>query len=557
MSRRKLRVALAQINPTLGDLDGNTSLICEHIERAKAAGAELVAFPELCVSGYPPEDLLLRPHFIADCIAQLPKIAAAAKGITAVVGAIRRQGNSVYNAAQIFHRGRKSAAYRKQILPNYGVFDEKRYFQPGTGNDIWQLGEAILGISVCEDIWLPDGPFVDISSSPYHAGKHRERMKMLHTRARATGTFVCYVNTVGGQDELIFDGGSMIISPSGRLLAEGRLFEEDMVIHDIDTDEATRKMFKAESSPNLRKHRLKAYRRTKPMPLHLPHLAPRYNRWEEVYRALMLGLRDYVEKNRFDKVVTGMSGGVDSTLATAVAVDALGADRVIGVTMPSQYTSEGTLADAGKAAERLGIRLITLPIEEKFKTYIENLSEVFAGQPEGTTEENIQARIRGNLLMALSNKFGWLVVTAGNKSETSVGYATLYGDMAGGFALLKDVPKTWVYELCRQRNDMAGTDLIPEGVIRRAPSAELRPNQTDQDTLPPYDILDAIIDAYVEQDMSRAEIAAMGFEQALVERIAKMIDRNEYKRRQAPPGLKITPKAFGRDRRMPITNKYS
>ncbi|NQT21065.1 MAG: NAD+ synthase [Planctomycetes bacterium] len=563
------RVALAQVDPTVGDLAGNRELMCKYIEMAKALGADLVAFPEMCLTGYPPEDLLLRPHFVADSKAALRRLASCADGITVVAGCVYNRGGQVHNAAAVLHRKRIVGVYCKQLLPNYGVFDEKRYFAPGEENIVWHLGEAGIGVSICEDIWLNDGPhlaqvgagagvIVNISSSPYHAGKHPGRQKMLRARARATGAYVCYANLVGGQDELIFDGGSMIISPTGKMIAMGTQFEEDLVVADLDLSavRGPRKSAPPGGGP-VAARKLQPYKRQNDRPQVACRVAPGLARWEEVYCALVLGLRDYVVKNRFEKVTIGLSGGIDSALTAAVAVDALGSENVIGVTMPSRYTSNATLSDSGRTARNFGIRLITLPIENAFRAYLDDLADVFDGLAPDTTEENIQARIRGNLLMALSNKFGWLVITTGNKSETSTGYCTLYGDMAGGFSILKDVPKTWVYKLAEHRNRQAGADYIPQSIIDRAPSAELRPDQKDEDSLPPYDVLDQILDAYIEKDKSRAQIEKMGFDPGLVARVAGLVDRNEYKRRQAPPGLKITPKAFGRDRRMPIVNRYT
>ena len=562
------RIALAQVDPTVGDLAGNCDLMSQYIRRARDLGADLVAFPEMCLTGYPPEDLLLRPHFIEDSKAMLKNLAACADGITVVAGCVSGRGKKAFNSAAVLHRRRIAGNYRKQLLPNYGVFDEKRYFAPGTENLIWKLAPAVLGISICEDIWCDDGPHTDqaragagiilnVSSSPYHVRKHLFRRKMLGARAKSTGAYVCYVNLVGGQDELIFDGGSMIIGPTGKLLAQGKLFEEDLVVCDLELDAARGPKGRRKPARPITTRELNPYRRQAVRPAISPHSVRGPGRWEEIYRALMLGLRDYVRKNGFQKVVLGFSGGIDSTLTAAIAADALGSENVIGVTMPSRYTSGATRSDAETVARRLQVRLIALPIENVFKTYLEDLANAFDAMPADVTEENIQARIRGNLLMALSNKFGWLVLTTGNKSETSTGYCTLYGDMAGGFSLLKDVLKTWVYELAEFRNEQAGTDYIPRSVIERPPSAELRPDQKDEDSLPPYDVLDPILDAYIEKDKSRAQIVKMGFDPALVDRVAGMVDRNEYKRRQAPPGLKITPKAFGRDRRMPITNKYA
>jgi len=562
------RVALAQVNPTVGDLAGNVRLMCDYVERAVALGADVIAFPELCVSGYPPEDLILRPHFIEDTRQALLELAACSGNVTTVVGCPYTSRGSIFNAAAILHRKRVAGTYFKQQLPNYGVFDERRYFQHGNRNCIWQLGDALVGVTVCEDIWLDNGPhkaqarsgagvLINVSASPYHARKYRSRKKMLSERARAAGSYVCHVNLVGGQDELVFDGGSMIIGPDGEQVAAGRLFEEDLVVADLDLTRLrpTRRRPRPVKGMTLRT--LKPYARQPVRPELPEHFAPGFSQWEEIYRALALGLHDYVTKNGFAEVVLGLSGGIDSALTAAIAVDSLGRENVIGVTMPSQYTSPGTRTDAEALANNLGIRLITLPIAEIFDVYLRNLAGVFEGCRPDVTEENLQARIRANLLMALSNKFGWLVITTGNKSETSVGYCTLFGDMAGGYSALKDVPKTWVYELARARNRQAGYDYIPQSIIDRPPTAELKPDQKDQDTLPPYDLLDAILDAYIEKDKSRAQIVQMGFDPAIVDKVAAMVDKNEYKRRQAPPGLKITPKAFGRDRRMPITNKYT
>ena len=562
------RIALAQIDPTVGALAANTELMRGCIERARAAGADLVAFPEMCLTGYPPEDLLLRPGFVADAVAQLDRLAEYARGITVVTGCVDARGKKVFNSAAVLHCGRKAGIYHKHILPNYGVFDEKRYFHPGEENSVWRLGNVTVGISICEDIWFASGPQLDqaragadvilnISSSPFHARKLLERQRMLRSRARTLGTCVCYANLVGGQDELIFDGGSSVMDPTGKLIATGRQFEEDLVVADLDVQAVRGLVRGQEPGGAVRVRMLKPCEPPGAKPPITVHMAPGFARWEEVYRALVLGLRDYVVKNRFQKVLVGLSGGIDSAITATVAADALGKENVTGVTMPSRYTSQGTFSDSQLVARNLDIRLITMPIENIFTGYLGTLAEPFGGTAPDITEENLQARIRGNLLMALSNKFGWLLLTTGNKSETSTGYCTLYGDMAGGFALLKDVPKTWIYELSAYRNQRAGFDLIPDSVIKRPPTAELKPNQTDQDTLPPYDVLDAIIEAYVERDLSRAEIVKMGFDPAVVSRVATMIDRNEYKRRQAPPGLKITPKAFGRDRRMPITNRYS
>lgn len=570
---RKLRVGLAQMNPTVGDLAGNLRKVRRTISEAKKLGVQLLAFPELMLSGYPPEDLLLKPGFLADCRHTLGKAAAAARGIVVLVGAPEPSPDRSlpYNTCFVLCRGRVAARYRKIHLPNYGVFDEKRYFRAGEKALVFELGNSAVGINICEDIWVDNGPTAaqvllggagvvfNISASPYSRGKGPERETLMKGRARENRCFVCYVNLVGGQDELVFDGSSVIASPQGRTIARGRMFEEELIVADIEAQRAGdgRPRGKAPHTtyaieraslpaPPAGKHaRLPGRRRADyPGPV------------EEIYKALVLGTRDYVDKNGFSRVLLGLSGGVDSALAAVIAVDALGRKRVTGVTMPSTYTSRATLRDAGLLAENLDIRLLELPIDGIFRCYLEHLRGAFAGRREDATEENIQARIRGNLLMALSNKFGWLVLATGNKSELAVGYCTLYGDMAGGFAVLKDVPKTMIYPLSRYRNRRGGRSVIPASTIRRKPTAELRAGQFDQDTLPPYDVLDRIIELYVERDMTPAEIVGEGLDPDMVRRTIRMIDLNEYKRRQGPPGIKITPKAFGRDRRLPITNRY-
>ncbi len=580
---RPLRIGLAQLNPTVGDLDGNVARIRDTIERARALGVELLAFPELVVPGYPPEDLLLRPAFIQGCIDRTRELAAFTAGMTVIVGSVERDVD-LYNSAAVMHDGRWVGTARKRYLPNYGVFDENRYFMSERKSVVFARGGCVFGVNVCEDIWLSGGPseeqvvrggaevILNLSASPYHANKADERRKMISTRASDNLAIVCYVNLVGGQDEIVFDGSSLILDEKGRVLAEGAAFEEDLVIADVDLDE----VFKARlHDPRLRKER--ALDESEPLPrIHLdspaatlekgsvatltkPALAPRPARVElsdeaEVYAALTLGVRDYVRKNGFSTVVLGLSGGIDSALTACIAVDALGAANVEGVSMPSPYTSPESREDAAALAKSLGMRLQTIPIAGMMKAFDGALAAPFAGRAADITEENLQARLRGNTLMALSNKFGWLVLTTGNKSETSVGYSTLYGDTAGGFAVLKDVYKTQVYALARWRN--ASGAVIPENTIVRAPSAELKPGQTDQDTLPPYDALDAILRQYVEEDRSAPEIARLGHDETLVRRVARMVDLAEYKRRQSPPGIKITPRAFGKDRRLPITNRW-
>ena len=595
MQTSHLRVALAQINVTVGDLVGNVRKIVAGLERAREVGADLVAFPELAVTGYPPEDLLLKPSFVAANRAALDEITAAAHGLTAVVGFADVQ-EDVYNAAAVLHDGALAGVYHKQYLPTYSVFDEDRTFRAGEANPLFTLGEVVFGVSVCEDIWYPEGPpqvqaragahlLVNVSASPYHAGKGAARERMLATRAADNVAIVAFCNLVGGQDELIFDGGSVIFDARGEVVARAAQFEEDLLVADVDVGEVFRQRLhdprqRKATHPPLRpplaggdSHPpfppplpggdrggvivLPQVGPQEPRP-HLagPHVIEPLPRLEEIHRALALGTRDYVRKNGFQRVVIGLSGGVDSTLVACIAADALGPENVTGVAMPSRYSADFSQTDAAHLAGNLGLHFLVIPIERPFSAYLDTLAEPFAGREPDTTEENLQARVRGNLLMALSNKFGWLVLTTGNKSEMSVGYATLYGDMAGGFAVIKDVPKTLVYELARWRNDQEGGPLIPDRVLTRPPSAELRPNQRDTDSLPPYEVLDPILHLVVEEDAGMAEIVARGFDERLVRQVMRMVDRSEYKRRQAPPGVRITPRAFGRDRRLPITNRY-
>ena len=566
-----LRIGMAQMNTTVGDLEGNTRRIWEAIDRAREAGVDIVCFPELSIPGYPPEDLLLKPDFVRGNLAALDEVTARTRGITAVVGFVDR-GNHLYNAAAVLSDGQRVGVYHKQRLPNYGVFDEKRYFHPGRRAPVYVIGGVPVGVTICEDIWFPGGPcqaeaaagalvIININGSPYHAGKWRQRAEMLRTRARDYGVVLCYNNLVGGQDELVFDGMGMVFDHAGMLLARGKQFEEDLVVCDIDPEAVRRQRLFApvatvpgEDGPIITPtiHVSDARQETKP-PI-VPQMASPLDETEEVYRALVLGTRDYMRKNRFTDAVIGLSGGIDSSLVATIATDALGAERVHTAWMPSRFSSDESRAYAREVAENLGVQHIDLEIDKIFQAFLDSLQPAFGGRPHDTTEENIQARIRGTLLMALSNKFGWLVLTTGNKSEMSVGYATLYGDMAGGFAVLKDVPKTLVYDLAGWRNGQKR--IIPEGVITRAPTAELRAGQKDSDTLPPYEILDPILKLYVEEDTPPDEIVAQGYPADLVAKVVTMVDRNEYKRRQAPPGVKITPKAFGKDRRLPITNWY-
>ncbi|MSS71078.1 MAG: NAD+ synthase [Candidatus Latescibacteria bacterium] len=572
---RPFRIALAQTNTTVGDLDGNARKILDAMAQARDLGADLVALPELAVTGYPPEDLLFKPRFVDASVRTLRRIAAEARGIVAVVGFADR-GDDIYNAAGILADGQVVDVYHKRFLPNYGVFDEDRYFRAGTTAPVYRLGGMSLGVNICEDIWYPGGPardqalfgdadvILNISSSPYSAGKGVIRASMLATRAMDCGAVVAYCNLVGGQDELVFDGESLIFDQNGVPVARGRQFEEDLVLADLDVDAVFRRRL---HDPLRRKEKAEGgsirfvdlpprdeSRRRAPLP---PRDVDPLDPLSEVYAALVTGVRDYVRKNRFEKVVIGISGGIDSAMVTTLAVDALGKVNVVGVTMPSQYSSEATRSDAYRLSENLGIHMLTIPIGETFDAYRHLLSGEFQGRPEDVTEENLQARIRGNLLMALSNKFGWLVLTTGDKSEMSVGFATLYGDMSGGFAVIKDIYKTLLYDLARHRNRQAGKDLIPRGILEREPSPELKPDQKASDTLPPYPTLDPILKCYVEQDMSLQEIVTLGFDEQVVQDVIRRVDRSEYKRRQAPPGIKVTPRAFGRDRRLPITNRYS
>jgi len=544
-----MRIAAAQINPTVGDLSGNQRKITDNICWAKAQGADLIAFPEMSVCGYPPEDLLYKDHFVQDNIKILRSLRKETKGITAVIGFVDiDRTKKLYNAAAIIHDGRLKGVYHKEELPNYGVFDEKRYFHPGTRNKIFSIGGQCFGVSICEDIWVDKGIchkqahagarlLINISSSPYDVGKLREREQLLKKRAKQTKAFICYVNLVGGQDELVFDGSSLVVDPKGQIVASAKQFEEDLMIADLDI-----KSGKTPRAVSAQKGTIKR------------HMSRHLSQNERIYKALVLGTRDYARKNGFQKAVLGLSGGIDSSLVAAIAIDALGKDNVIGATMPSQYTSGGTKTDAKKLAKNLDIRLIEAPIGKIFKTYLSELKSESGRTKFGLAEENLQARIRGDILMTLSNRFGWLVLTTGNKSEVSVGYCTLYGDMTGGFAVIKDVPKTKVYKLAKLRNNQGGR-VIPASILKRAPSAELRANQKDQDSLPPYGILDEMLREYVEQHWSLGKMARNN-SRNLVKNIITMVDRSEYKRRQAPPGIKITPRAFGKDWRLPITNQY-
>ncbi|OPX34678.1 MAG: NAD+ synthase [Desulfobacteraceae bacterium 4484_190.1] len=574
---RTLRICLAQINTTVGDFSGNTEKILSCIEHARDFGVDIVTFPEMAVTGYPPEDLLLMPRFIKANLDCLEQIIEASSGICVITGFVDKK-DDIYNSAAIIQNRELCGIYHKIYLPNYGVFDEHRYFQAGSEIPVFNLADTVIGINICEDIWYPGGPastqalignaevIVNISASPYHSEKGYSRKRMLSTRAADNIVIVAFNNLVGGQDELIFDGGSLIFDQKGELISEGKQFEEDFIIADLNLDAVFRQRI---HDPRRRKEKLvqsagkeqiksitlkKGSLKRKPP---LSKTTPRtLNRIEEIYCALTLGAKDYARKNGFKKVVIGLSGGIDSSIVAAIAVDAIGNENVTGVAMPSPFTSAESKEDALELARNLDIGFISIPIEETIKAYGTILASEFKGLSPDVTEENLQARIRGNILMALSNKFGWLVLTTGNKSETSVGYCTLYGDMAGGFAVIKDVLKTVVYELARYRNDKAGKEIIPERVLVKPPSAELRPGQKDIDSLPAYSVLDPVLQAYVEEDKDLEEIRDMGYEEEIVKEVIRLVNKNEYKRRQSSPGIKITHRALGKDRRLPISNQY-
>ena len=561
---RKFRIALAQINVTVGDLSGNTEKILDCVGQAREAGANLVAFPELTVPGYPPEDLLLKPQFLVENRQCMEQIAKASEGIGVVVGFADFVGSEVYNAAAVAYDGQLVGTYHKQFLPNYGVFDEDRYFRSGDACPVYVLDGTPVGVNICEDIWYAVGPsvvqrsvgaevIVNINGSPFHAGKWRSREKMLATRASDNEVFLAYVNMVGGQDELVFDGGSMVFDPTGEMIASSSQFEEDLLVVDLDVEAVFRSRLR---DPRPRKEDPVSigqlgHAKVVPVsewvensvPVHATETAAGtfHDGPAEVYNALTLGTRDYVRKCGFEKVLVALSGGIDSSLVAAIAVDALGSENVVGVSMPSRFSSEGSIVDAKLLADNLGIEIWTLPIEQPFEAMLDTLAPQFEGTAWGISEENIQSRIRGNLIMALSNKFGWLVLTTGNKSEMATGYATIYGDMSGGFAVIKDVPKVMCYELSEYRNSHAAEPVIPVSVIEKPPSAELRPDQFDEDSLPPYERLDPVLKAYVEDDMSFEEIVSTGEDAEVVKHVIGLVDRSEYKRRQAAPGIKITP----------------
>ena len=575
---RRFRLALAQINTTVGDIPGNTAKMLDCIQEARHARADLIAFPEMATTGYPPEDLLFKPSFLRENVAAMERIVAASQGTAVVVGYVD-MGTDISNAAALGYDGKLVDIYRKMYLPNYGVFDEDRYFRRGDSCPVYVINGVGVGVNICEDVWYPVGPIavqrdsgaeliVNINASPFHTGKRSYREKMIATRAADNELFVAYLNSVGGQDELVFDGASLVCDMNGGSVSRGPAFKESLVISDLDIEAVFRTRLRdsrpRKENPTILREigipkviQVSGFEAQEQPPLPLSGPAPEMEDVEEVYHALVLGTGDYLRKSGFAKALVGLSGGVDSALTATVARDALGPDQVVGITMPSRYSSEGSISDSRKLADSLGIELWTVPIEPAHLAFGDILEPFFRRTDPNVAEENVQARIRGNILMTISNKFGWIVLTTGNKSEMAMGYATLYGDMAGGFAVIKDVPKTMVYRLCRWRNQHGEPrPVIPQAIIDKPPSAELKEGQLDQDSLPPYEVLDPVVKAYVEEDRSYQEMVDLGFDPQVVRQVISAVDRNEYKRRQAPPGVKITPRAFGKDRRLPIVNRY-
>ena len=568
-SQVNLRIAVSQMNAVVGDFKYNVNRIQSCLKEATKFRTDLILFPELALTGYPPEDLLLKDDFIAKNKKFLKHLALSVKGIVAVVGYVEKVKKSLYNSAALLHKGKVVGNYRKMILPNYGVFDEKRYFIEGNEPTCFVMNGIKIGLSICEDVWEVNGPgqkvceegqadvLINISSSPYFKGKGKTRENMIRQRARQYKAHVVYANLIGGQDELVFDGHSLVVAPDGTFLAKGNAFEEEIIYADLKIYPKTKKQnLKKLINSSIRTYHVPAILNNKRKPVIIKRRVRKMESIEEVFKALVLGTRDYMKKNDFGKAAVGLSGGIDSALTAVIAAKAIGSENVVGITMPSNYSSRGSIDDSEALAKNLGIRIISLPIKEAMLAYDKILSKVFKNLPSDTTEENLQARIRGNLMMALSNKMGWLVLTTGNKSEFSVGYCTLYGDMAGGFAVIKDVPKKWVYRLSKWINKNEGYALIPETIITKEPSAELRPGQKDTDSLPPYSLLDKVLARYIEEDQGMEELRGMGLPMKEVKKIVKLVDNSEYKRRQGPPGIKITPKAFGKDRRLPITNCY-
>lgn len=569
---KTVRLALCQMNPTVGDLQGNAGKIIATLKKTAAAGADFAVFPELALTGYPPEDLVLKPQFVADNIDALNRIRRHVGDQVVILGFVD-EAVGLYNAAAVMHKGKTVDVYHKIHLPNYGVFDENRYFRPGERCPVYDVDGVVFGINICEDIWFRHGPVVrqaaagahlilNINASPYHMNKHRTRIEMLSERARDNGVAIAYLNMVGGQDELVFDGHSVVFDHTGNFITAGKQFDEDLIMIDLPLH-TNRSHLTAKCPRSLKKIPVDR--------IVIPHAIPSVRKKSipvrpcgdlpvepeaEVYQALVMGTRDYIRKNGFRDVCIGLSGGIDSAVVAAIAVDAIGREHVHGVFMPSPFTSRASREDVGALVKNLGINCTTVPITPLYKAYLRTFRKLFAGLKPDTTEENIQARIRGNILMAMSNKFGWLVLTTGNKSEMSVGYATLYGDMAGGFAVIKDVPKTLVYAISAWRNLQAGSPLIPERILVKEPTAELKDNQKDTDSLPPYDILDPVLKAYIEEEKSFAELISSRCDAECARKIVRLVDLSEYKRRQSPPGIKITERAFGKDRRFPITNRY-
>jgi len=564
-----LRIALAQINSFVGNFEYNFNKIKENIKKAKNSNCDIIIFPELTVTGYPPEDLLLNRRFILENLQYIKKISKLCDNLLCIIGFVDRVNNNIYNAAAVIYNKKVIHIYHKMNLPNYGVFDEKRYFTSGTQIPVYEIGGIKFGLGICEDIWVEDSPaiiqskqgktsfIISINASPYYIQKWKDRLKILKEKAKLTKNYIFYINSIGGQDEIVFDGHSLVVSPDGKLILSGAQFKEDFVVCDIKF----KKRQMPQSNRNIRLIKIRNFKpKNSDKSLSLSSSKIKLTQFlqqeEEIYNALMLGTYDYVHKNNFSQVVIGLSGGIDSALTAVIATDALGKENVTTLFMPSKFTSSESYQDAKKLAKNLGVKFLIVPIKKIYKAYLKVLKPFFKGLPFDITEENLQARIRGNILMAFSNKFGSLVLTTGNKSEMSTGYATLYGDMAGGFAVIKDVPKTMVYKLAEYRNRKAGYDLIPQNILIKPPTAELRKDQKDTDTLPEYELLDRILYFYIEKYLTYGEILKKGFDKETIKRVISMVDKSEYKRRQAPPGIKITKVAFGKDRRMPITNGY-
>jgi NAD+ synthase (glutamine-hydrolysing) len=568
-SQVNLRVAISQMNSVVGGFKHNVNCIKNSLKEAAKFGVDLILFPELTLTGYPPEDLLLKDGFITKNQKTLKNLALGVKEIVAVVGYVEKVKRNLYNSAALLYKGKVIGNYRKMILPNYGVFDEKRYFAEGDEPTCFVMNGIKIGLTICEDIWDVNGPgkqicedgqadiLLNISSSPYFKGKGKARENMIRQRAKQYKAHIVYANLIGGQDELVFDGHSLVVAPDGTFVTKGNAFEEEMIYADLKISPKTKKQdLKKSINASIKTYYIPAILHRVSKPVILKRQIRRIKSIEEIFKALVLGTRDYMKKNGFGKAAIGLSGGIDSALTAVIAVKAIGAKNVVGITMPSNYSSRGSVEDSEALANNLGIRVVSLPINKAMLAYDKILSKVFKNLPVDTTEENLQARIRGNLMMALSNKMGWLVLTTGNKSEFSVGYCTLYGDMAGGFAVIKDVPKTWVYRLSEWVNKNEGNCLIPEKTILKEPSAELRPGQKDTDSLPPYSLLDKVLARYIEEDKRIEGLRGVGLPMKEIKKIVKLVDKSEYKRRQGPPGIKITPKAFGKDRRLPITNCY-